>query len=1089
MRKFLLLPLFFLCSSAIYSQKKQAIPANAGIKTETLSGLKLRSIGPALTSGRIADIAVNPEKTQEFYLGVASGGVWKTTNAGTTFQPIFDDQASFSIGCVSLAPSNPHTVWVGSGENNNQRSVAYGDGVYKSTDGGASWKNMGLKNSEHIGMFAIHPEDANTVYVAAYGPLWASGGDRGIYKTTDGGENWIKSLDVSENTGFNEVHMDPRDPNTLYATAHQRRRHVFTYIDGGPETAIYKTTDAGKTWRKLESGLPKGDKGRIGMDISPANPDVIYAMIAAPEKGGFFRSNDRGESWKKMSDHQTSGNYYQEIICDPLDVNKVFSMDTWLHHTADGGKTFVESGEKSKHVDNHCIWIDPSNTDHWRVGCDGGLYETWNAAGDWHYFPNLPITQFYKVALDNDKPFYNVYGGTQDNNTQGGPSRTLSDHGIMNSDWYITNGGDGFEPQIDPTNPDIVYGQAQYGWLVRYDRKSGERVSIQPQPKKGEEAFRWNWDAPLLISPHNPSRLYFAANVLFKSEDRGQSWETISGDLTQQIDRNTLPVMGRVWEAEAIAKNESTSIYGNCVAIDESPIAAGTIYIGTDDGLIQVTRDNGKNWKKISAFAGVPAKTYVSMIRASQHDANTVYAVFNNHKNGDFKPYVLKSLNSGDTWTSIAGNLPKSGPVHAIAQDHTDQNLLFVGTEFGLFYSNDGGGNWTQLKAGLPTIAVRDLAIQQRENDLVLATFGRGFYVLDDYTPLRTINKDLLAQSAHIFPVKPALQYIPSDRMGGSGKGHMGESYFLSENPPFGAVFTFYVGDSIRGLKDTRLKANEALKKDGKDIAYPDLETLRQEDRSTDPFLLFVIRDSEGKAIRKIKTGTEMGVRRLAWDLRHTTTEPIRLKPKEVGRYDSAEEGMLALPGTYTAGIWKFTNGSFTEFAKPVSFEVVPLNNQTIQPVDLAAAKEFQQEAAELQRKVSGQKALYRENKEKLDYIEQAVLNYPSVPLQLSGELSRLADLQYANKLAIWGDETRSKREFETLPGLSERVGLAVYSTWYNTSEPTQTAQSQLSYSREIYEEVAVRTAEVTMEIAKIEKQLLDLKVPYTPGRSEWGEE
>ncbi len=1080
-----------LLAITTFAQKKITETApKPKFEASAIGALKFRSIGPALVSGRIADLAVHPEKPYIFYLSVASGGVWRTTNGGTTFDPVFDGEGSYSIGCVVLAPSNPNTVWVGTGENNNQRSVAYGDGVYKSTDGGGTWKNMGLKNSEHTGMISIHPTDENTVYVAAYGPLWSPAGDRGIYKTTDGGTTWERILYVSENTGFNEIHMDPRDPNTLYAAAHQRRRHVFTYIDGGPESAIYKSTDAGKTWRKLENGIPKDDKGRIALAVSPANPDVIYAMVAATENGGTYRSNNRGESFVKQSDRQTAGNYYQELYAHPTDVNRVYSMDTWLHHTEDGGKTWKQTGEKSKHVDNHCIWINPKHTDHWLVGCDGGLYETFNSATDWKFYQNLPITQFYKVAVDNAEPFYNVYGGTQDNNTLGGPSRTTSRNGITSEHWLITNGGDGFKPQIDPTNPDIVYGQAQYGWLVRYDKKSGEQVPIQPQPGKGEKAYRWNWDAPLLISPHNHKRLYFASNVIFRSDDRGNSWKVISPDLTQQIDRNQLKVMDKVWGPDAVAKNQSTSIYGNIVAFDESPLVEGLLYAGTDDGLIQISENGGSSWTKVASFPGVPQSTYVNMIKASVHDANTVYATFNNHKYGDFKPYVLKSINSGKSWTSISGNLPERGTAYSIAQDHVKAELLFVGTEFGAYFSTDGGAAWTQLKAGLPTIAVRDMEIQRRENDLVLATFGRGFYVLDDYTPLRELTTELLAKDAHVFPVKEALLFIEDSRINMAEKGFQGEQYFTVPNPEYGAIFTVHVGAELTTLKQKRKKQTEQLRKDGKDEIYPPIEDLRAEDRETEPYLLYIIKDSKGSTVQKIRGSAAKGMQRVAWNLRHTSTSPIVLKPSKAGIWDNPDLGMLALPGNYTVEIQKNENGVFSTFHPPVVFAVRPLYRQTLLAQNPTAVLAFQEEVAELQRAVKGTNSLYNESKEKLEFIQKAVEAYPTAPMELTKELKQLNDELYAIKLALYGDDTRSKREYETLPGIYDRLATVSYSTWYHTSEPTQTAKDQAAIAAEEFESILNRMKTVAGKIADIEKRLVDLKVPYTPGRGkDWGEE
>ncbi|MBK9190867.1 MAG: glycosyl hydrolase [Crocinitomicaceae bacterium] len=764
-------------SASVLAQKKTDQPAgnSSNINSGLVSGLSFRNIGPAMASGRIADIAVNPENTSEYYLAVASGGVWKTTNHGNTFYPIFDSYGSYSTGCITIDPNNTSTIWLGTGENNNQRSVAYGDGVYKSTDGGASWTNMGLKNSEHISKIIVDPRNSDVVYVASYGPLWAPGGDRGVYKTTDGGKTWKQIHFISENSGTCDLIMDPSNPDVLYEAVHQRRRHVYTYIGGGAESGVFKSTDGGTTWIQLKSGLPSSNLGRVGLAVSPADPNYIYAIIEAENgQSGTYRSTNKGASFEKRSSYSTSGNYYQELICDPVDVNKVFSMDTWLHHTEDGGKTFQMTGENDKHVDNHCIWIDPQDTRHWLVGCDGGLYETWDHASSWEFKQNLPITQFYKVALDNDYPFYNVYGGTQDNNSMGGPSRSINNAGILNSDWFITNGGDGFESQIDPTNPNIVYAQAQYGWIVRYDKQSGEAIGIQPMPGKGEDAYRWNWDAPLVISNHDNKRLYFAANKLFRSDDQGNTWKTISPDLTRQLDRNKFEVMGEVQSPDVVMKNQSTSIFGNITALDESPKNENLLYVGTDDGLIQITKDGGSTWSKKDNFPGIPAMTYVNQIVASKHDENVVFAIFNNHKNGDFKPYIFKSTNKGDSWVSITGDLPQRGTVYCLAQDHVNADLMFAGTEFGCYFTLNGGINWIQLKSGLPTIAIKDMVIQTRENDLVLASFGRGFYVLDDYSPLRNLNSENLNKTGFVFPVRTALEYIESSPLGLTGRSSQG---------------------------------------------------------------------------------------------------------------------------------------------------------------------------------------------------------------------------------------------------------------------------------------------------------------------------
>ncbi|HVF59665.1 MAG TPA: glycosyl hydrolase, partial [Thermoanaerobaculia bacterium] len=730
---------------------------------ETFAGLELRGIGPAVASGRVGDIAIHPSDESTWYVAAASGGVWKTINAGTTWAPIFDKQGSYSIGCLAIDPKDPLVVWVGSGENNVQRSVSYGDGVYKSVDGGRTWENVGLKASEHIGKILIDPRDSNVVYVAAQGPLWSAGGDRGLYKTTDGGKTWKAVLQISENTGITDVVLDPRDPDVLYAAAHQRRRHVWGIVAGGPESGLHKSADGGATWKKLSNGLPSEEIGRIGLAIAPSDPGTLYAIVeAAGKASGFYRSQDGGSSWEKRSDHVSgSPQYYQEIFVDPKDADRIYSMDAWAHVSEDGGKTFRRLGERFKHVDNHALWIDPDDSKHLLMGSDGGIYESWDRAATWDFKSNLSLAQFYRVAVDNAAPFYNLYGGTQDNNTLGGPSRTVSASGITNDDWFVTVGGDGFQSRVDPTDPNIVYSQWQYGGLVRYDRKSGELIDIKPVEEAGEEPLRFFWDSPLIVSPHAPTRLYFAANKVFRSDDRGDSWKRVSPDLTRRLDRNTLKIMGRVWGPDAVFKNSASSYFGNVVALAESPKVEGLLYAGTDDGLVQVSEDGGASWRKIERFPGVPEMTYVARLDAGKHDASTVYAAFDNHKMGDFKPYALKSTDRGKTWTSIAGDLPEKGTVYALAEDHVNRDLLFAGTEFGVFFTVDGGKKWIQLNGGMPTIAVRDIAIQQRENDLVLATFGRGFYILDDYTPLRHVRTEAdLEKDAILYPVKKTWMFI-----------------------------------------------------------------------------------------------------------------------------------------------------------------------------------------------------------------------------------------------------------------------------------------------------------------------------------------
>lgn len=1075
-----------MTTTVSFAQKKDKSAEEKGLNAGIVSGLKWRNIGPALTAGRIADMAVNPDNNNEFYLAIASGGVFKTSNHGTTFKPIFDGEGSYSIGCITIDPNQTSTVWVGTGENNNQRSVAYGDGVYKSTDAGQSWKNMGLKNSEHISKIIVDPRNSDVVYVAAYGPLWSAGGDRGVYKTTDGGENWELIHSVSEHTGAADLVMDPSNPDIMYAAFHQRRRHVFTYVGGGEESAIFKTTDGGKTWNELKSGLPTGKMGRVGFAISPADPNYVYAIVEAEgDAHGFYRSTNKGASWEKRSGYKTSGNYYQEIYCDPYDRDKVFSMNTWLHHTTDGGKNFQMTGETNKHVDNHCIWINPENTDHWLVGCDGGLYETYDHAKTWEYYQNLPITQFYKVAVDNDKPFYNVYGGTQDNNSLGGPAATINNAGILNSDWYITNGGDGFESQIDPKDPNIVYAQAQYGWLVRYDRQSGEKIGIQPMPGKGEDAYRWNWDAPLVISNHDNKTLYFAANKVFKSTDRGNTWETISPDLTRQIDRNLLKVMGKVQSPDVVMKNKSTTIYGNIVAMDESPKNPKLLYVGTDDGLIQVTTDGGGSWNKKDNFPGVPAQTYVNMLLASQHDGGTVYAAFNNHKRGDFKPYLLKSTDKGSTWTNIAGNLPERGSVYAIAEDHVNPNLLFAGTEFGVYFTLDGGVNWVELAAGLSTIGVRDIAIQKRENDLVIASFGRGFYVLDNYSPLREMSADLLENDVHMFDVKKALLYVQSNPLGLRGTGSQGAQHYSADNPAFGATFTYYLKESPKSPKQKRQAAEKKAQENGEDIKYPSYEDFVKEDTYEDAYLLFVIKDMDGNEVRKIKKGASSGVNRVTWNLRYPSTTPIRKSKGKVGRYSNPDEGPLVLPGKYTVEMYLSENGEFKKLTEAETFEVEALENSSLARQS-AESLAFKKELSELRRRMRGTGNQVGELNDRLAHIKAAIQQYPDADIAWMGEVKALEKIVHDIEIAMWGDYHKSNRDVEALPGAAGRIETIVYQCWYSTSDVTTTQREQFDLGKVEYAQIRKKVDDLKMRIEELEKKMSLKGVPYTPNRPDW---
>ncbi len=1054
-----------------------------GIDAALLSGLKWRSIGPAMTSGRVSDFAVNPENQSEWYVAISSGNVWKTVNNGTTFKPIFEKYGSYSTGVITMDPDNPKVLWLGTGENNHQRALGYGDGVYKSEDGGESWKNMGLKESRQIGGIVVDPRNPEVVFVAAEGSAWGPGGERGLYKTADGGETWNKVLDISENTGVNNVVMDPVDPDVMYATSEQRRRHVFTKIGGGPESAVYRSKDGGETWTKSMKGLPKVHIGGMGLAVSPADRNVVYLIVeAAEDKGGFFRSDDRGASWKKISDHHASGQYYNEIICDPLDVNKVYSMETVSKVTVDGGKTWTSISTSNRHVDDHALWIDPDDTSHYLIGGDGGVYETFDGGATFQYKSNLPVTQFYRVFVDNEEPFYNVYGGTQDNNTLGGPSMNKSSAGVSNEDWKAIKGGDGFWVAVDPTDPNIVYCESQYGNVNRYDRKSGEGIGIKPRPRKGEETYKWNWNAPLIISHHSHTRIYMMANKVFRSDDRGNSWEVISEDLTSGVDRNTWPVMDHYWSWDAVVKDVSTSLWGTGVSLSESRLDENLLYAGTDDGVISITTNGGDSWKQVKTFPGIPEFTYISDLMADRYDANVVYATFDNRKRDDFKPYVLKSTDKGNSWVSIASNLPENGTVHTIEQDPEVPGLLFVGTEFGFYFSIDGGAAWTKLSSGMPTIAVRDMAIQEQENDLVLATFGRGFYILDDYTPLRELAMEqaILDKPAHIFPVADALMYIQT-----GGKYGQGSNFFTSKNPDFGATFTYYLKEAPTTLKAERQEKEKELFKEKKPIPQPTREQLRLEEAEEAPYLVFAIRDASGNGIRKLYKKASKGLNRITWDLRYSSTRPISAVRGDDSRLESSSGSTLAMPGEYTVELYTVSKGEVSLLADAVPFRAILLNQATLPAKNYREVVDFQAEVSELSRVMSGTRQMAREQQVKLNTLRKVMKQTPGTGTSMLADVLALQDqleqIQY--KL----DGPSAKASWEELPPmempLNRRLNIMVRTHWSSTAGLTKTETDQLEILREEFPPVLEQLKEVVDGIRKVEARLEELKAPWSPGR------
>ena len=855
--------LFFAIPLAVLTMLAQQ-SSSPKLTSQLVADLPVRNIIGTFTSGRIADVAVDPRNRSVFYVATASGGLWKTSNRGLSFQPIFDEGGSYSLGCVTVDPKNPDTVWLGTGENQAQRAIGYGDGVYKSTDAGKTWKNVGLPNSEHIAKIWVDPRNSNTVWVASQGPLFSPGGDRGLYRTTDGGQTWKAMLTVSENTGVTDFDVDPRNPDVMYAASYQRRRNVSIIVAGGPECAIFKTTDAGAHWTKLTEGLPTVDMGRIGLAVSPQKPDTIYAVIFTSLKNkfsGWYRSDDGGAHWTQGADFPVQDpEYYGEIFADPFQYDRVYAMDSSVRVTEDGGKTMRQAGWQV-HSDNHALVFDPTDPNHLLEGNDGGLYESYDHGRSWRHFNNIPVTQFYRVSVDNALPFYNIYGGAQDNGSQGVPSRTNRRAGIRTSDWLNTGGGDGFQSRADYADPDTVYACSQNIGCNRLDLKTGASTNIHPRFGADDATLRSRWDLPFIISPHSHTRLYVAGNRLMRSDDRGATWKLVSGDLTRNIDRDTLPVMGKVWGPDAVGKNLYTDSFGTGTSLAESPVKEGVLIVGTDDGLVQISEDSGATWRKSEKFPGVPDMTYVTYVFASPHDANTVFVTLNDFHRGNFKPYVMKTTDLGRTWTAISGDLPQRDPVWTIVQDPVKPNLLFIGSEFGLSFTVDGGAHWVKMKGGLPITNIRDLQIQARETDLVAASFGRGFFVLDDYSALRGLTAETLAQEGTLFAVgrKPRLY----DEIGFYQA--QGDN-IASPNPPYGALLTYYLREDL-----------------------PNATT-----GAAGPKMVLTVTDSTGKQVRQLDASNKAGLHRTPWDLREPA--PAGQGGRGMGRGGQGQQPPAATP-------------------------------------------------------------------------------------------------------------------------------------------------------------------------------------------------
>jgi photosystem II stability/assembly factor-like uncharacterized protein len=814
---------------------------------------------------------------------------------------------------------------------------------------------------------------------------------------------------------------------------------------------------------------------------------MIYAIIEANDKyKGVYRSTDFGESWEKRSDHSTSSpQYYNELYVDPKNPELVYAVDTFTHVSEDGGKSWNKISFKNRHVDDHALWIDPQNTSHLIIGGDGGVYESWDRGQLWRHVRNLPATQFYRATPDNDSPFYNVCAGTQDNFTLCGPTRNTYTDGITNADWSIAQFGDGFKAQIDPTDANIIYAQAQYGSLGRFDRITGERLQITPMPGADENNYNWNWNAPLIISPHDNRRLYYGAERLFRSDDRGESWTPVSGDLSRKIDRNKLDVMGRVWSVDAIAKNASTSTYGALIAVDESPLVEGLIYAGTDDGLIHVTSDGGGNWSTIDSFKDVPDMSLVEDIISSFHNADVAYAVIDNHKRGDYKPYVLKTENRGKSWVLISNNLPERGTAHTIIEDHVDPKLLFVGTEFGLFFSNDGGKSWNELTS-LPTIAVRDLEIQRREGDLVVGTFGRGIYILDDYSPLRSGINELKKPS--LFGVRDAWLYVPDSRRGWGGKGDWGVGRYSADNPPYGAVFAYYLPEDLQTLKDQRRKAEMERQKIGEDNPYPSWDQLRREDREEAPSVTLTVRDAAGNIMQRIDAPAGKGFHRVAWNMRYPAPDPIELNPDtDFAPWESPPQGPMALPGQYSVSLSKRVQGELVEISAAQSFTLKPLFEGGLVTDDRQALLDFEMQSNDLYRAILGADKARGEIQDRIDHLLKAAVETPSSSEAQAQALRALNTRMQDLKVRFSGDSTISSRAEAVPMSMTSRIQNIVGGHWDSQSAVTENYRNSYRIAEQQFRQALPELKAIAADLARVEAELQAEGAPWTPGRiPEW---
>jgi photosystem II stability/assembly factor-like uncharacterized protein len=1060
-----------------------------------VKGLPMRGIGPAFMGGRVSDIAVHPQDRRTWYVTAGSGGVWKTTNAGTTFTPVFDDQGSFSIGTVTIDPNNPEVVWVGTGENVSGRHVAWGDGIYRSRDGGKTWTNMGLKASEHISRIIVHPEDSNTVLVAAEGPLWSAGGERGVYRTEDGGETWERVLYVDDDTGATDVLFNPADPSVVYAATYQRRRTAWSFLAGGPGSGIHKSTDGGRTWREITNGLPSAkDKvalGKIGLAVTPADPDRVYATVeASDDEQGFYVSRDRGESWTRRNNYISGGtgpHYYQEIFASPTHADRVYQMDVFLHRTSDGGNTFAMVGDGvQSHTDNHALWIDPEDDRHLIVGNDGGLYESFDLGATWRFFSNLPISQFYKIAPSYHEPFYDVLGGAQDLGTLRGPARTMNTEGVRNRDWNVPYGADGYGVAFDPFDNDLHYHMWQNGNLARHHSPSFENVVIKPQPAEDDAVERWNWDAPLEVSETQEGRIYYGSQRVWRSTDRGDSWTPISGDLTTDTNRFTLPMAGRVRSVDALLDLGAMSRYATLTAISESVLDGQRLWVGSDDGLVHTTANGGESWSNVS-IKGLPERAFVNDVEASRHDAQAAFVVADDHKSGDYRPYVYATDNGGRSWRDISGNLPEDVIVWAIQQDDEEPGLLFLGTEKGLYVTLDGGKRWDEL-AGTPTISFRDVKLQRRDLDVVGGTFGRGIYILDDYTPLRELaarvrESGSVADESTLFGLRDAWWYIPGVTGQAPGLPSQGSAGWRAENPPHGAVFTVHLADVPKTPKESRREREREIAEKGGDVPFPGWDRLMAERRAGEARHYLEIMDSEGNSIRRLAVPSKAGTHRVAWDMRGAPPDAVSIsEPGFRPPWWGDPQGALYPPGSYQARLVRVGPEAVSVLGETRSFRLRAVDNLPA-GVNLQAAPDFQKTFVAAERRLEAVNGTLKLLDERVRYLRKAMDEAPGAAAELHLRLDAFETAVDEVRTVLNGNQAKQALNEFTEPGVAGRIR-AARGVMDTRMTPTRTERENLRIGVEGLGAVESRVRELREKtLADIEQALSDAGGPWTPGQ------